>query len=328
MSRIDFVITWVDGNDPEWQAEKAKYDGKLSGDKRANRFRDWDNLQYWFRGVETYAPWVNKVHFITWGHLPYWLNKEHPKLHVVNHKDYIPEEYLPTFSSRTIELNIHRIPDLSDRFVLFNDDMFLTNELFERDYFSDGLPCDSALETVQSFVKGGIDHAVAFNLEIINGHFVKSETVNSFYSSWYSFKYGKGLFKNLYLKPFKRFVGFENPHLPIAYLKSTFEKVWQKEPEVLQQASQHKFRNQMDVNQWLMRYWQLVSGRFHPIVPQLGRFFSIGRDNAEIAQAIRNQAYKVICLSDDDMSLDFETEKKRLQELFKMILPNKSAFER
>lgn len=22
---IDFVVTWVDGNDPIWQAEKAKY---------------------------------------------------------------------------------------------------------------------------------------------------------------------------------------------------------------------------------------------------------------------------------------------------------------
>ena len=25
---IDFVVTWVDGNDPVWQAEKAKYSSK------------------------------------------------------------------------------------------------------------------------------------------------------------------------------------------------------------------------------------------------------------------------------------------------------------
>ena len=25
-SKIDIVVTWVDGNDPEWLAEKKKYD--------------------------------------------------------------------------------------------------------------------------------------------------------------------------------------------------------------------------------------------------------------------------------------------------------------
>lgn len=46
---IDIVIPWVDGNDPEWQREKEKYETNLEGDKRINRFRDWENLQYVFR---------------------------------------------------------------------------------------------------------------------------------------------------------------------------------------------------------------------------------------------------------------------------------------
>ena len=39
---IDFIITWVDGNDPEWQKEKAKYSGQTTGDNRAKRYRDWE----------------------------------------------------------------------------------------------------------------------------------------------------------------------------------------------------------------------------------------------------------------------------------------------
>ncbi|MBR6159158.1 MAG: Stealth CR1 domain-containing protein, partial [Lachnospiraceae bacterium] len=123
--KIDFVITWVDGNDPEWRKEKEKYSGKTTGDDREKRYRDWELLRYWFRGVENCAPWVNKIHFVTCGHLPDWLDTGHPKLNIVNHKDYIPEQYLPTFSCRPIELNLHRIPGLSDDFVYFNDDMFL-----------------------------------------------------------------------------------------------------------------------------------------------------------------------------------------------------------
>ena len=62
---IDFVIIWVDGNDKEWRAEKDKYDDKpISTSNSEVRFRDWDNLQYWFRGVEKFAPWVRKIHFL------------------------------------------------------------------------------------------------------------------------------------------------------------------------------------------------------------------------------------------------------------------------
>ena len=60
-NKIDFVMIWVDGNDPEWRKEKDKYSNNVDNntDNREARFRDWDNLQYWFRGVEKFAPWVN-----------------------------------------------------------------------------------------------------------------------------------------------------------------------------------------------------------------------------------------------------------------------------
>ena len=90
---IDIVITWVDGNDPEWRSEKNKtrYDKEqlAETDDREERFRDWENLRYWFRGIENCAPWVRKVHFVTWGHLPEWLNTKHPKLNIVRHTEYI-----------------------------------------------------------------------------------------------------------------------------------------------------------------------------------------------------------------------------------------------
>ena len=114
LNKIDVVITWVDGNDKAWQAEKEKY-LPLRSDKV--RYRNWDNVQYIFRGIEKFMPWVNCVHFVTWGHLPKWMNTNYEKLHVVNHKDFIPKEYLPTFNSNAIELNLHRIPGLSENFI-------------------------------------------------------------------------------------------------------------------------------------------------------------------------------------------------------------------
>ena len=88
---IDFVIPWVDGSDPEWRKSKNKYSGKIDEpvDRTDARYRDWDILKYWFRGVEKYAPWVHKIYFVTCGQKPDWLNENHEKLILVNHEDYI-----------------------------------------------------------------------------------------------------------------------------------------------------------------------------------------------------------------------------------------------
>ncbi len=123
---IDFVISWVDGDDREWQKSRNNYPG-IEDVTAASLYRDWDNLQYWFRGVEKFTPWVNRIHFVTWGHLPKWLNINHPKVNIVRHSDYLPKEYLPTFNSHSIELNLHRIEGLAEQFVYFNDDIFIMN---------------------------------------------------------------------------------------------------------------------------------------------------------------------------------------------------------
>ena len=142
---IDFVIAWVDGNDPQWQAQKRKCLATCLKDESIldqgdYRYRDWDLLHYWFRAVEKYAPWVRRIHFVTCGQIPAWMNVNHPKLHIVNHKDYIPEAYLPTFNSHTIELNMHRIEGLAEQFVYFNDDMYITRPVYPEDFFVKGQP--------------------------------------------------------------------------------------------------------------------------------------------------------------------------------------------
>ena len=76
---IDFVVTWVDNQDAAWKSEKEHYEKIMGicqdlGDNGEERYRDWELFRYWFRAVETYAPWVRNVYLVTWGHVPQWLN--------------------------------------------------------------------------------------------------------------------------------------------------------------------------------------------------------------------------------------------------------------
>lgn len=328
--KIDFVIPWVDGNDPEWQAEKERYELESAGDSRSNRFRDWDNLHYWFRGVEKFAPWVNNIFFVTWGHLPKWLNTEHKKLVVVNHKDYIPQDYLPTFSSHTIELNYHRIKDLSNTFIIFNDDTFIIKDINKEDFFRKCLPCDYAiLKPIIPSFRSSIGSIIVNNMEIINTTFNKREVIFSNFFKWFNIKYKRNLLSNLTLMPYKHFVGFINPHLPNAYLKEVFEHVWQEESDVLDQTCRHRFRDRRDVNHWLFRYWQLVTGRFAPRAVSMGHYYSLGNNNYQVERAILTQKHKLVCLNDDnrDPIIDFEKEKEIINAAFARLLPSKSSFE-
>ena len=174
---IDFVVPWLDSTDPIWQEQFMTYSRDTKGNKDSARFRNMDIFHYWFRAVEKYAPWVRKVFLITNGKFPDWINKNHPKLVLVKHEDYIPKEYLPTFNSRTIELNLHRIKGLSEHFVYFNDDFFLNAPVQPEYYFRKGLPCDINRETFNNVPtydpheKFGISLCMYANLGIVNAHF-------------------------------------------------------------------------------------------------------------------------------------------------------------
>ncbi|MFD1064407.1 Stealth CR1 domain-containing protein [Oceanobacillus locisalsi] len=329
--KIDFIIPWVDGNDPEWIKEKNKYDNKASNDSREVRYRDWDNLQYWFRGVEEFAPWVNKIHFITWGHVPEWLNVDHPKLNIVKHTDYIPEKYLPTFSSHVIELNFHRIDELAEHFVYFNDDTFIIDNVSEEDFFKNNLPRDIAvIKPIINTFRESTGAIASNNMEIINTKYNKNTAIKNNLSKWFSPSYKKHLISTVLMMPFHQFAGFLNPHLPNSYLKKTFKELWNEEDEVLDKTCQNKFRDGRDVNQWLFRYKQLVEGQFLPRSADIGRTYNLINDNSEVESSIMEKKYKIICINDNDKEVieDIGKVKSEINNAFQKILPNKSSFEK
>jgi hypothetical protein len=327
---IDFVLLWVDMNDPKWRKKFDQY--HLSADKektdtRAIKYRDWDNLRYWFRGVEKFASWVRKIHFVTSDQCPIWLNRNMPKLHIVSDSDYIPTEYLPLFNCNPLEINFHRIEGLAEQFVYFNDDMFLINCVKPEHFFRNGLPIDMAVfnalapsENIQSA------YIICNSLSILNRHLNKRDVLKKNFFKWFNIKYKKFLFRNMALLPWPRFTGFVDPHHPSSFLKSTYIKIWSLEDERLRRVCTHRFRDISDINQYLFRYWQLVEGTFYP--QNIFKYFEYKNiaNVDEAVQLIKNQSKPIICLNDAELS-NFESAKKVIQLAFECILSNKSSFE-
>ena len=329
---IDILISWVDGSDPEWLAEKTKYSpSEVITDDRVLRYRDWDNLQYLFRGIETFAPWVNNVFFVTWGHLPKWLNKDAPKLKIIKNSEFLPSEYNPTFSSHPKELNFHRIEGLSEHFIYFNDDMFLLRKTKREDFFKDGKPCDCAILTAHSHNEAEPYMFMLYRATgIMNKYFNIKDVIKNNRTGWFNLKYGKFLFRSWALSGLPRFSGIWQQHLPYSLLKSTMEDLWEKEYNAFNLTSLNKFRSMSDFNIWVFRNWQLAANNFHPRGLRAGNSFVLKDKTSldEITKYIENQKRKMICINDSDMSdEEFNYAKEALIKSFDKILPNKSSFE-
>lgn len=323
--KIDIVILWVDGNDSEWLKEKNRY-LRSKVDSNINRYRDCENLQYLFRGIEKYAPWVNKIFFVTWGHIPKWLDIKNEKLKIVKHENFIPLEYLPTFNSNVIEINLHRIKNLSSKFILFNDDLFILRKLKPTDFFENNFPKDRYVEYYKENCSRRHSIMRKNYLDIINKYFVKTKFIKENFFKVINYKYGKDIFKTIKMIKNKNFEDISSEHLTQAFLKETFEEVWKNEYKSLNVACLNRFRADTDIGNQICRYWQLLTGKFIP-TKKIGKYFEISNENSKIIDTIKNRKYKIICINDANINIDFEKAKEEINNSFESIFKEKSSFE-
>ncbi|MFC4709487.1 stealth family protein [Enterococcus eurekensis] len=323
MDKIDLVILWVDGSDSEWRNKRSKI-GDLEIDEV--RYRDYGTLKYLFRSIEENCDWVNNIHLITDNQKPEWLNLSNPKINLVYHQDFIPQEYLPTFNSNVIELNLFRLEALSDKFILFNDDMFFNNKVEPEDFFIGDKILDygvyNKIAPNEEFA-----HTLLNNLIIINEHFIKKETMKKNWRKQFKLRYGKNLLKNFLLLPWNDIPGYYNHHLPQPHFKSMFEKLYKLESKKFEDFFPNKVRGKNDLNHWIFRYWLLEEGRYLPQSKKFGEYLLLS-DTKNLKEVILEKKAKVVCINDVECTdLEFEILVEKLNSIFEERYSTKSQYE-
>lgn len=327
--KIDFVVTYLDSTDKKWQEERAKYSGeKLDSRNSEARYRNMDNFQHWFRSVERYAPWVHKIHIVTWGHVPEWLDTINPKINIVKHDEYIPEKYLPTFNSNVLDLNLDRIEGLSEKFVYFNDDMFLNSDTKPSDFFKNGLP-------TYQFAYTPVLPIDKFNTVIFNNTFLLNQLNferKLLPKKSMSLKNGlRAVLLNLYFAPLvlglKKYIGFYPSHMPYPVTKMAFKQLRTNFSESFDEVSTKKFRTSEDISIWLVADYLKATNQFYP--QNLKKFgkYQLLNEKANFFE-IFNSKYKIVCINDTESDSNFEKSKELLNIALNEKFPEKSCFER
>lgn len=329
---IDFVVLWVDGSDKKWKEEISGYAGENQLPLRQEYYRDYDMLRYWFRGIEKNAPWVNKVYFVTNGQKPEWLDESCEKIKLIRHSDIMPADCLPTFSSSAIELYIKNIPGLSEHFVYFNDDCFITDKVTKDYFFKNGLPKD--MLAFQPVVCNPEHEAMTYllinNSLALSRHFNKRENVKKQPGKYFHIGYPpKYFFYNLLELFFPKYTGFYTVHAPSPFLKSMHEKVWEEEREAIERTGHSKFRSVTDVSQYLFREWTKLEGKFVPVNAHRGyRYVETKEDTDKICRYIEKRKQKVLVINDSVVEGDFESVMGPIRDSFQKVFPEKSCFEK
>jgi hypothetical protein len=223
---------------------------------------------------------------------------------------------------------MHKIPNLCEHFVYFNDDFFIINPLEPERFFKNELPCDIAAFRFNSDMSAWAK-SLENNLKIINKHFDKKDVTKKFHDKWYNPIYGKKARLNYWFKWYRKFMVLRTPHNAQPYLKSTFEDVWKHCENELTEASSYRFRSAKELSPELFRTWQICQGNFEPYnTYDDTKMFPLLFKSKQAVEAIRNQSYKLVCINDNIHVRNYAQVMENIKNAFESILPEKSSFEK
>ncbi|CAF3725021.1 unnamed protein product [Rotaria sp. Silwood1] len=169
--------------------------------------------------------------YVVTDQIPNWLDisKSQPQLRVISTREIIDKKYLPTFNSHAIEANLHKIPNLKEFYLYFNDDYILGRPVSIDDFFLDGkcpvIYGDNRL-TSNTNVTLNIHKKAMLNTNFLLDNFLTNTNRNVNTSD-------------------RHFL----PHAPHPIRKSIAEEVWSsKFTEIHREQSSHRFRDMNDVH--------------------------------------------------------------------------------
>lgn len=254
------------------------------------RWRSWGTERQLIQLVRKNLPWVRNIYVILAreSQRQDWMNDE--KIKVIYHKDFIPHKYLPTFSSNTIEMYLHKIPGISEYFIYANDDMFPLSPMDESDFFVDDKPCQHMDE------KDFPENPNVFQKRCKNA---QSFVANMF---------DKGM-------PEKWLI---NGHSLAPIKKTTCEEIWEKGGKKIE-ASISTLRSEKSFSQFIYSWWQHYSGDYvdksFPI-----HYVESRNITAEELSALIKKTKGVLCINDGLGVNDYASLSKAAREALDIII--------
>lgn len=285
--KIDYVISYVNSTDKTWQEEYNKYNTNTKESfNGTNRWRDWGTLEYNIALLNDNLEWINNIYILVSNEtqVPSWVNK-YNKVKIICHKDFIPNNVLPTFNSCVIESYLYNIPNISEYFIYSNDDVFCVGKLTINDFFKNGKLRTNVVN---------IGEITTNHLQICKNSFKLLLT-----------DFNNDYFSEINLdRHFKRLT-----HIPHPMLKSTGLHIYNMYKLDILKCST-RFRSNTNINQYTITLYDYLQDNVELYkVPAI--YCEIG-NTTKYDVLINNKTAKFICLNDAKLQYENEDEISNL----------------
>lgn len=281
---IDYIVPMVFPSDPEWRKVLKKaigYDD--SGDAR---YRSWGTEELLVRCIRKYMPWVRRIVILLaqQSQVQPWMTGE--DIRVVFHREFIPEAYLPTFNSRCIEMFLHRIPDISERFLYANDDMFPLSPMQPAEFFLGDRPIQHMILKDYPDVPNNFQRACMRGL-----NFVAAEFNIRFTNTW-----------------------IKNGHSIAPILLSSCLHLWQRgQQQILKSIT--PFREDCNFNQYIYAWYQYFANVAVDRGEPRRQLLTVHNHTIDdIIAQVRRPDCGVLCINDNERLFDYESYARPLRE--------------
>lgn len=313
---IDIVVTYLNDKDDTWREQFNYWKGRETSSGKADinnrqafgeeRLRDWGTFKYWFRGIEKNCPWVNKVFLIVQNenHIPKWLNRDNPKLRIVFHDEFIPNEILPVFNVVPILMYLDNIKDLGEYYIISDDDEFFLNPIKEDRFLRDNKPVHEDNRIPYEYYSGSqLETSDKVFFHILNNN-LKLES-----------KYMK--------EPVK--YGFY--HLPDIRKKSFNQKIMSENyEEILESQKVSKFRHPKNISATIFSDLLKICD-----IAYIDNNLYKNCSYCCLKSTVNFDLYKdkdIVCFNDTELLDNYNETNRKLVEFLDNKLPNKSSFEK
>ena len=306
---IDAVITWVDGNDPLHQRKMSKA-LSLEESKRpyvgGDKYKEIGEIYYCVLSIIKFAPFVRNIFIVTDNQVPQFIKKgeiSDPRIKITDHKEIFRglTDFAPTFNPRCIDALLHRTPGLSERFIYFNDDMFLIKKTNKEDWYEEGGAPVLRGKWSKSYNKIWYKKTASLFFP-----FLKKRPS---YNLAQSISANMAGYNNMYYRSF---------HSGRPLLKSVFEEYFKKNPQTLRNQLKYRFRHQDQFMPYSLGWHLMIKERGASLTTSLGleeignvKKMPLGKFKFLLNKADQNP--KTFSLNIQDLNLG----EKSIQDYFK-----------
>ena len=241
---VDAVYTWVNGCDPAWQRvrQNTRKELNLPDDSQESGFADRyiqnGEIQLSLQSLKRFAPWIRRIYIVTMNQIPPYLPPD-LDIQIVDHTEILSADALPTFNSFAIETALHKIPDLAEHFIYFNDDMFLGSPVRIADFFNEKGQC----------IMPWVDNNVVQH---------SRRNTNSYESALYTSSLHVA--KQFGIKEAAHICRYPS-HTVVPKTKFSMIEAWRIFPTEMKQTERSRFRQFEQTIHFITNYIDLASGR-------------------------------------------------------------------